>query len=660
MKAILSVKKYLFIVLLIVSSSAIFSQGASISPDSNNPLIACPGFVMSYDLSTSGIPSKIQWSVTGGSISGASNSNSVIVVWNNVQTVPNVIPSGTLKVDVEFNNQSVSATYVQKIKSLNNATLNPLYSDQGDVINIGRKNVILNTASNYFPGYGVDHPIIKYEWTLPSGWTDASGSSGTLITYSSQIKLVTDELTTGTVKVRGINDCSVVNDYTNYAIKTITRKISFTNYPPYVTYGKKVSYNFSVEQLQDAIFEWKAPAGWSINGQGNILEGTNMNSVSIVQGNCLTDGVVSVRLKKNNKISEWFVCPYQGVRMPEIQSNVTSQFQKGNLFLDVDSNEVESIVWTGDGLNIINGQGTLSPEVIISKAGLVKINAVLKLRGCSDYNTITKDFNISSPAFNIAGPNVVCSSARFTIDNIPSEISIEWSFASNKLLILSGQYTNSIYVNQNYVNSSYGDELIKAKLSFMGNSAYIYKSTFIGSPYISSVSGPTNAIVNQGISFTADPIYTYDICDYKWYVTPSTGVTQSPYRHTNYIIFSQPGYYTVSCRTSTTACGAAGSAASINVSVGGYYMMYPNPTSGTIYVTEKVVSENISEGVTSLNIINVDYEVYSVTNNKLVLKGRLDLKSKLIDLNKLSNGNYILRIKTPNDMFESHKIIINK
>jgi hypothetical protein len=460
--------------------------------------------------------------------------------------------------------------------------------------------------------------------------------------------------------VRGKNDCSLVSDYSNVSKITFTRNFAFNLYPSSITYGIKKSYNFAVTSLSGVVYEWKAPSGWIINGVGNVLEAANLYSVTVVPGNCISNGVVSVRLKKDNQVSAWYNCPYQGIVPPVIQNSAISQFKKYRLTLDVTTNEVQSVSWVGDGVLVTSGQGTVSPEVIFSKTGSINLQAQLVMNGCTDVYPVTKVVNVSSSDLIISGPDVVCNSATYIMNNLPSEVSIEWEFPDNKFSLVSGQNTNTIDVTKNYVNSSYGNGTIRAKLSLNGNIAYIYKTALVGSPYISSVSGPSSARVNQNVYFTADPIYDASICNYQWIVSPSYGVSQSPYRHTNSISFSQTGTYSVSCRTTTNECGAAGSAAYLIVSVGEYYMLSPNPTSGIINIISSELDVVNSLANVQNNNDGIDYEVYSSSSNILIQTGKIKKHQKTLDLHNLNNGNYIIRIKTLTNKYESHKIIIKK
>ena len=59
----------------------------------------------------------------------------------------------------------------------------------------------------YYPGQtttGDKNLVTKYEWTLPEGWKSGT-QTGVFTTSSESINITTNNVGTGTVKVRGVN-----------------------------------------------------------------------------------------------------------------------------------------------------------------------------------------------------------------------------------------------------------------------------------------------------------------------------------------------------------------------------------------------------------------------------------------------------------------------
>ncbi len=93
----------------------------------------------------------------------------------------------------------------------------------------------------YFPGVIINSLkvlVSKYEWTIPSGWRDSHGKTGTFIAEGA-IDLITNSLGKGVVKVRGVNDCaSAREDKSEYSSLTFTRNLKFTTFPQTIKYGE--------------------------------------------------------------------------------------------------------------------------------------------------------------------------------------------------------------------------------------------------------------------------------------------------------------------------------------------------------------------------------------------------------------------------------------
>ena len=189
----------------------------------------------------------------------------------------------------------------------------------------------------------LDGPRTKaeyYEWTLPPNWTSNKGS-GTFVvatgTDNNQITITSDMFTSGEIKVRAMN--GIKSAGSQYAIIQMNRgNIELTSYPSSIIYGDKTPKNFAVTAYPDCIYEWSAPIDWQINGQGNSLSGTNMNSVDITPNfdnfSNNNDNTIKVRLKKEEETSDWYIFPTTVIFLSISGSNsvcyLSSQFTLNN------------------------------------------------------------------------------------------------------------------------------------------------------------------------------------------------------------------------------------------------------------------------------------------------------------------------------------------
>jgi len=185
-------------------------------------------------------------------------------------------------------------------------------------------------VSNGLGGYK-DLLVSYYEWTIPSGWKAvASGTKTGTFTLSAAasengISITPDNFTAGEVKVRAMNALGSAGS--EYKTFPIDRGFSFTAYPASIAYGDNTPRTFSVSSFPGVTYEWSAPSDWQINGQGNTLEGLNLNSVSMTPSICSYDNTINVRLKKDNDISQWYGFLTQMTNLPDISSNPSTIYQ---------------------------------------------------------------------------------------------------------------------------------------------------------------------------------------------------------------------------------------------------------------------------------------------------------------------------------------------
>lgn len=157
--------------------------------------------------------------------------------------------------------------------------------------------------------------------------------------------------------------------------------------------------------------------------------------------------------------------------------------------------------------------------------------------------------------------------------------------------------------------------------------------------------------------FVATPLYANDVCEYKWIISPSSGVSQSPSRNTNYITFSVRGTYSVACRAYTAQCGSPGSAASMTVSVQSSYMVYSNGSSKIVDIAENQLEEESFMSPNAVLSNKVSYQLYNQATGLLVAEGKMERRGGTLDFSQVNSGIYILRIQVSDTIFEVHRVV---
>jgi|SRR5690554_4262354 len=283
-------KKIISLVSFVILGGSLFGQGSvTIHRDSYlDSNAACPKTEYQYWVDTKLSYGNYEWKITGSSFIHFGqnvkeiflpNVPSVMVVWDNVKSSGGNTPKGTITLNIYKKNDPSQVEDKdkrdQEIKSLNDMIPPSLSSSAtSPQLNFGEQEVkvYLDGPFNY-PGIkknGFPVPVTQYEWQIPAGWTAKTGSatsSGTYMTSTSEIRLITDASSGGEVQVRGINDCAGSGDYSNYSWPfTFTRSagIEFLNYPQTIPMGEIGTHEFSVLLLTGVSYEWRSPASWSI------------------------------------------------------------------------------------------------------------------------------------------------------------------------------------------------------------------------------------------------------------------------------------------------------------------------------------------------------------------------------------------------------------
>jgi hypothetical protein len=262
----------------------------------------------------------------------------------------------------------------------------------------------------------------------------------------------------------------------------------------------------------------------------------------------------------------------------------------------------------------------------------------------------------------LSGPTLICSTATYTLTNLPASGSVIWSTTPN-ITMVSPQGSNPC-VFQKYSN---GNGSITATLACnIVRSIQVHTGPYSSSDY--QITGPSSASCRQYVNYTITPLPDATTINWVW---PS-GWTYSSGQNSNYL----------SLRTGTTggavmvgvnnACGQSGSYASKYTSVSGScgysLVVSPNPATNVISVTipdetvasSDVLSSEMDIPTTIITTIDkpVAYQITVMDNMGVAyLKTTKYSKSFTLPVQNLRNGNYQIIITDGINKFTSQLVV---
>lgn len=533
-----------------------------------------------------------------------------------------------------------------------------------------------------YPGIGVDNGLggitnkiaNVFEWSL-TNWKTTSGKTGTFRTDPGvkQIVVQTDYFTQGSIKVRAVND--IGSAYSEIASQNFDRGFSFSNYPSsQIPFGQTATYTFAVTPVSGVTFEWEVPSGWQINGQGNVLEGVNLNSINVTTSSfCSNSSVVRVRLKKDAEVSGWFTCVYPGVSQPIITSATSPVYQYEDASFsisNISASAISSIIWSGDGVVTTSSQG-VGAKLVFTKSGTMSLTANVLMKGCSAPVSISKQIVITPSRLMVSGPSKICSQASYTIDNLTSLATVTWSHSSN-LNEVSGQGTSQYTVSLPSAANN-GESWIKVVASVNNIPIVLPQLQFwAGVPRINSIQGPTVVCYTEenGYSANIDGEPTY----YNWQIPGIARAADDNYNSEIVRViwdqYIESYYFTLNVYNE---CGMAEKNIPITMpaSCMGYYDSYfslsPNPATTSVALTINDIQDTnrstsaslqSKPSASKLKTASDNYTI-KVTNSfgLQVYAARKSGKAFSIPVNNLRNGIYIVEVTNGNESYRKQLII---
>lgn len=253
----------------------------------------------------------------------------------------------------------------------------------------------------------------------------------------------------------------------------------------------------------------------------------------------------------------------------------------------------------------------------------------------------------------ISGPDYLCSSDFFTLDNPPSGGSISWNVAPANLF--SGSTSgNSNIANLSIQSGSRGLAILTYTFLTSCGNIEVKKPFWVGKAYLEII-GPYDFQFNTVQNFSSQGGYPYvmhvglmGVINYNWSISPSgyewiggngsSGISLS---------ISNPGSYSLELDV-TNPCGIIGSEIPLFVSdYSSFFTIYPNPTSDILFI--RISDENVSMAA------DVSGFMVSLYNDegRFVKESRGD-KELSLDISDLKNGIYHINIIYKDKIIKKH------
>ncbi|SMD45869.1 Por secretion system C-terminal sorting domain-containing protein [Aquiflexum balticum DSM 16537] len=238
----------------------------------------------------------------------------------------------------------------------------------------------------------------------------------------------------------------------------------------------------------------------------------------------------------------------------------------------------------------------------------------------------------------ISGPDYLCSTNTFTLQNVPVGSTVSWSVSPTHLFSgsTSGNGTNASLSPASWGSSG------QATLTFSieGDCGTVESSTeFWVGRAISYIEGPYEMAINTVENYFATGNPYMGITDYQWSLFPS-GYHWIGNQGTNAITlsFSATGLYSLELDV-VNPCGARGSEIGIYVyNPWEHFTLYPNPTSDILHISMDLETRGRD--------VDLDFEVslFDGQGRELIPAKQAHQEASL-DLSRIPKGFYYVHIR---------------
>ena len=487
----------------IISSGCSVTSGAIIGIVNETPSSTitgssnvCSGDLFTY---TASAATNYTWSITGGTITGATNTSSVDVIWGTGV-------SGTLQ--LLSSNASCSTTTTLAVNI--NITPTPVITGGSSMCS----GTSLNTYSTAFKSN------YTYLWTVINGTYTYGGNNSVInITPNSGASSVTILLTAT------VDGSSCFGN---------TSKVVNVNTTPAVS----ITGNTSACQNSSQVYTGVGASTYTFSVSGGVITSTTATTATITWGS--GTGMVSVIGTSAAGCSSSSTLPVTINALPSSVITGLSQACANNSgSYSVTSQIGASYLWTATGGTISGGStnNTVTVNWGASGAGTINVTVTSSL-GCVSTRTMNININ-TQPTPSISGSATVCQNTNqsYSITAIAGA-AYNWSVVGGT--ITTGAGTNSVSVNwtiagagQLSVSQSTGSCMASSSISVTVNAAPAIPTVYKVGNVLSTTTVATSyqwyngaAAVGTGTTYTATAagIYTLVVTNAAGCTTSSSGV----------------------------------------------------------------------------------------------------------------------------------------
>lgn len=247
----------------------------------------------------------------------------------------------------------------------------------------------------------------------------------------------------------------------------------------------------------------------------------------------------------------------------------------------------------------------------------------------------------------VAGPDLICTTAQYQLNNLPSGVNIKWESQNGYFTITDGQGTPTI----NVTKSATGNDVVKVTLTnACGASLVITKNIHLGGYSTSDypVSGPSSATCNQYVTYTTNQLP--GATNYTWFYPGNWTYVSGQGTYTITLIAKgTSGNYQVGVRVAN-ACDAGGSYAIKNTFFSGCtgfmaFEMSPNPATNEVTIAPAdnaslATADNAKSTSNSITEVNI----YDQQGLKLKQYKFANQKQVRLNVSSLKLGIYFVEI----------------
>ncbi|MBI9034206.1 MAG: T9SS type A sorting domain-containing protein [Bacteroidales bacterium] len=516
--------------------------------------------------------------------------------------------------------------------SLSDAVILTNYSTPDQPSSIDGESTVCEGSSQTYSVSNVDN--VNYSWSIPSGWSGSSTSNSIIVSIGAN---------GGTISVTPSNSCG------NGNAQTLDVSVNNTPAQPSAISGEAAicsgtTQTYTVTNVSGVTYNWNIPTGWSGNSSTNsitVVAGTNSGTITVTPSNsCGNGSSQSLTIEVTN--------------IPDQPSEISG----------------ETIVCEGNTLtySVINVEGsTYSWTLPSGWSGSSTTNSITVVAGSSG-----GDITVTATNQCGTGASQSLSISLGTLPDQPSVISGLTNPCTESEQIYSVTNVDGVTYNWTLPSGWSGNSTsssITVTIGITGGTIEVTPSNGCGSGESQSmvatvnqkpsgagtILGPNEVNVgDQGITFSIDLVdgaETYDwILDNSW-VLLSGGAT-------NQILIDFPAE-AVSGTLMVSGVNECGSGDQANKDIqvkpdqvisfeeAGIHL-YPNPNSGRFNIS---IPENLS--------MQIMLEIFDTKGKRIYSREIKDEQQIEIDLSTQSNGIYIMKINTRENVYIS-RIMIKK